>query len=773
MKPNSTPKPLVDGAGYDLAQQKLASCSRVVGEAFFPVMVEALAHVLSVRWVLLCTIDPFNRGKARTIAVWDNGPGENFEYDLEHTPCANIVAQGPCRYPDSITHLFPRDVTLREMGAECYVGAPLRSASGEVLGLLAVLDSKPMKRIEMASEIVEVFAGRAAAELERLATASINERLGRIVEDSVSEVYIFDAETYKFKLVNRGARENLGYTMEELRQLTPWDLKPEFTAEEFARMVEPLRSGGKPHLLFETLHKRKDGTVYEVAVQLQLIRGVENVFYASITDITERKRAEEARAHLAAIVASSSEAIISQTMDGTIKSWNGGAEQIFGYTADEMIGTSIRRLVPADRQDEEENFLIRIQGGERIRNCETVRVCRDGRHVNVSVTISPIFDSAGTIVGASKIAHDISERKRAEERERLLVREVNHRAKNLLSLVQAIARQTAVGDPKVFVQRFGDRIKALAASQDVLVHSGWQDVPLEALVCSQLGHFRDTIGRRIHQSGPELKVTAAAAQAIGMALHELATNAVKYGALSNDSGTVVITWNLVANSGTDQRFELSWKESGGPTVTKPSHRGFGSTVIDGMLKFSVNGEIDLDYAPGGLVWRFTCPAHKVLQSSDRQVQRSNPGSTPLSPQFNRSGRSVLVVEDDALIALEVAEILRDAGFEVLGPASSVAQSLALLSGGACDAAVLDINLGSETAEPIAELLTDAGIPFLTLSSYGLAQRPATFAGAPHLDKPVRSDSLIRKLRECLEADVSSGRSGPALISSSGPTRMLV
>lgn len=164
----------------------------MVGEAFFPCMVEVLAQALSVRWVLLCTLHPVNRQRARTVAVWDDGPAANFEYELEDTPCANIVASGTCAYARGVTHLFPKDVTLQEMGAESYVGAPLRSANGDVLGLLAVLGDKPLEDEPLAAEMVEVFAARAATEIERVVAASISERLGRVesVRVTASEMLI-------------------------------------------------------------------------------------------------------------------------------------------------------------------------------------------------------------------------------------------------------------------------------------------------------------------------------------------------------------------------------------------------------------------------------------------------------------------------------------------------------------------------------------------------------------------------------------------------------
>lgn len=744
------PTPKTADSSFPSIQAKLASCSQVVGEAFFPVMVETLAEALSARWVFLSILHPLDRAKACTVEVWNNGPGENFEYDLKGSPCENIVGQGACCYPDNVAGLFPRDQMLKDMGAESYVGTPLRSSAGQVLGLLAVLDEKPFENAEQASEVIELFSGRAAAELERLATASLNERLGRIVEDSVSEVYIFNANNYRFELVNRGARENLGYSMEELRQLTPWDIKPQFTKDEFIQHVTPLRNGEIANQIFETQHQRKDGSIYAVAVQLQYFPGVENLYYASISDITDRKRAEEAQAHLAAIVSCSSEAIISKALDGTIKSWNNGAEKIFGYSADEMIGKSIRLLIPAERQNEEEDILAQISRAEQVDNYETVRLCRDGREVDVSVTVSPIFDSTGTIVGASKIAHDISDRKLAEAREQLLMGEVNHRAKNMLTLVQVIARQTAANDAHTFAQRFDERILALSASHDVLVNSHWQNVPLDELVRSQLGHFQDIIGAQIKLSGPSLKITAPAAQAIGMALHELATNAAKYGALSNEDGTIEIDWKLDESDVSEQRLLLDWIELGGPEVSKPSRAGFGSKVVDQILEASINGEVTLDWLSSGLVCHVSCPAENVLDNVEISSQQSRAASCT-GPSSNSMARRILVVEDEILIGMEISGILKDAGFEIFGPVTTARGALALLENEMCDAAVLDINLGKETSAPIAEWLSEAGTPYLSISGRNMEDRPAVFGDSPHLAKPIQSALLVRELGQLLES----------------------
>jgi two-component sensor histidine kinase/PAS domain-containing protein len=204
-------------------------------------------------------------------------------------------------------------------------------------------------------------------------------------------------------------------------------------------------------------------------------------------------------------------------------------------------------------------------------------------------------------------AQDITERKLREERERLLMREVNHRAKNMLSLVQAIARQTAAREPPDFIERFTERVRALGANQDVLIRNEWHGVDVKDLVRAQLAHFAD-LGSRVAAHGPELRLNAAAAQSIGLAMHERATNAGKYGALSTDRGRVDISWRI--DCGT---FSMSWVECDGPPVSAPKRRGFGIVVMEAMVERSLDGKVDLDYAPSGLAWRLTCPAASSLE----------------------------------------------------------------------------------------------------------------------------------------------------------------
>ncbi len=285
-------------------------------------------------------------------------------------------------------------------------------------------------------------------------------------------------------------------------------------------------------------------------------------------------------------------------------------KQIFDVTADEIPLDEIKGLV---HPDDAERFLIdrgaTLDPASPGRSTHEYRVQRkDGTVRWVQVCRLAYFEGAGrerrvaSVVGT---VQDITERKQRAEREHLLVREAHHRAKNMLSVVDAIAHQTV---PEEFVERFSDRIRALSANQDLLMRGEWKGVEIKGLVHAQLAHYADLIGPRISVDGPRLRVNANAAQTIGLALHELATNAGKYGALSTGMGRIDIRW------GTDgETFTISWIEREGPTVSAPQRRGFGTTVMQAMAEGSVDGAVVLDYTPSGLTWRLTCPAANALE----------------------------------------------------------------------------------------------------------------------------------------------------------------
>ncbi len=218
------------------------------------------------------------------------------------------------------------------------------------------------------------------------------------------------------------------------------------------------------------------------------------------------------------------------------------------------------------------------------------------------------------------ISHlDVTSRKHAEENIRLLMREVNHRSKNLLELIQAIARQTAATEPRDFLVRFDERVQSLASAQDLLVKNEWQAVPLADLVHSQISHFADLIGERVTIGGVPVALAPAAAQTIGMALHELATNAAKYGALSTASGRIGISWSVHGGGASRPQFVLSWEEQGGAPVVRPERRGFGSFVTSEMVEMSLDGKVTVEYAPSGLKWSLACDAGRIVEGQATTV----------------------------------------------------------------------------------------------------------------------------------------------------------
>ncbi len=438
-------------------------------------------------------------------------------------------------------------------------------------------------------------------------------------------------------------------------------------------------------------------------------------------------RALLAEAHLSAIIQSSDDAIISKRLDGTVISWNPAATRIFGWSEDEMVGQSIRKLIPADRQAEEDEILARIGRGERVRSFETIRQRKDGSPLYVSLTVSPILDPDGTIIGASKIARDVTERHAVqaardeselkfrmladnisqlawiaapdggliwynrrwydftgttfdqmkgwgwvtvhhpdhlsrvrehydtciatgtewedtfplrgkdgqfrwflsrskpikdaaghivnwfgtntdvtellekEEQIRVLLMEVNHRSKNLLSVVQALARRSGSGDT-AFLERFENRLASMSANQDLLVRRGWATIPMRELVEAQLAILGNESRGLAKTCGPDFDLSPRSAEIIGMALHELATNALKYGALSKTGGEVWLSWETTAAD----RLRIEWRETGGPVVRAPEASGFGTTLIRHIPARSLKADVTLDYAPTGLVWRLEC-----------------------------------------------------------------------------------------------------------------------------------------------------------------------
>lgn len=333
-------------------------------------------------------------------------------------------------------------------------------------------------------------------------------------------------------------------------------------------------------------------------------------------DIDQSMRAE-ADQWLAAIVESSDDAILSKDLQGIITSWNRGAERLFGYSADEVIGRPINILIPADRQDEEPRILERLRRGERIDHFETVRQRKDGTRVEISLTVSPVKNAAGAIVGASKIARDITERKRAQERQLLLIREMNHRVKNLFAVASGVVSLSARagGDAQKVIEVARGRLSALArahaltlpeleAGSDRTIES----TDLAALVQAILSPYADHAhSERVVCGGPPTSIGSNAVTSMALLLHEFATNAAKYGALSVPSGRVEVDWT--ASNG---ELTLTWREFDGPGVeAEPKQEGFGSLLVRTTVGGQLAGRLQREWNPQGLIVRLVVPLERL------------------------------------------------------------------------------------------------------------------------------------------------------------------
>jgi PAS domain S-box-containing protein len=334
-------------------------------------------------------------------------------------------------------------------------------------------------------------------------------------------------------------------------------------------------------------------------------------------DVTEQRHAEdiitERARHVRSILDNTQAFIGLLAIDGTLLEANISALSAAGAAREQVIG---RKLWDdgwwANQPDEVarlKDAVRRAAQGEIVRYDMVLNPAGIAR-MDVDFMLAPIWDAAGKITLLVPSGLDITDRKKSLDRIQLLMGEVNHRAMNLLGVVLAVARQTMrAGDPATFVARLTERITGLAASQDLLVQNEWQGVDVGDLVRAQLSHYREQFDTGVRILGLPARLTAAAAQGIGMALHELATNAGKYGSLSVSGGKVDVTWTLIDPT----TFEMIWRESGGPEVATPTRKGFGQKVIGPMVEAAVNGQAKLDYAAAGFSWTLTAPVSDTME----------------------------------------------------------------------------------------------------------------------------------------------------------------
>jgi len=467
---------------------------------------------------------------------------------------------------------------------------PLRDEKGAVVGAINMLvDISERKRTEAKAHDAE-------------------ERFRRLFATAPMAVFVCDKDAviqdFNEQAVELWGREPVRGVEKHCGSVKLW--LPDGT--HLPHEQSPLRgvlSTGIPARNVEVSIERPDGTLLPVLVNFAPLWNADEEIRGAITsfvDISERKRIEEAAQRLASIVESSDDAIVSKDLKGVIKTWNAAAERLFGYLAEEVVGKSVTILIPPEREDEEPAILERLARGERIDHYETVRRRKDGTLIDVSLTVSPVRNKEGKIVGASKIVRDIAERKRRETQIALLTREVDHRSKNLLALVQATVHLSKGDTPEALKASISGRIHALANAHSLLTKSRWEGAALDQLVREELAPYFKDVDSQARVCGPNVMLEPEAAQSIAVALHELTTNAVKYGALSAPGGNVKVEWRTANN-----RLAICWTETGGPPVKAPCRQGFGTRVVDQMIRLQLKGEVRFDWRDGGLVCEINIP----------------------------------------------------------------------------------------------------------------------------------------------------------------------
>jgi PAS domain S-box-containing protein len=344
-------------------------------------------------------------------------------------------------------------------------------------------------------------------------------------------------------------------------------------------------------------------------------------------------------------------------------------------------------------------------------------------------------DASGRVQHLSGVTIDITERKQAEERQALLAREVDHRARNALAIVQSITRLTKADNLPDYVRTVEGRIKALSFAHQVLSQSRWEGADLRGLVEEELAPYRagsDTI----KIEGPNVTLEPTAAQTLALSLHELATNAAKYGALSAASGRVEFSW-LVQ----DGELVMRWIEIGGPAIGGTPRKGFGTKIVTESIERQLGGRVIHEWAAEGLRCVLAVPSAKIKGGEAYRPDTKESRGNGKQPPLNRN--RIMIVEDEMLVGMELADSLAELGFSVLGPYTSLAEARQAAVQGGFDAALLDVNLAGEPVYPIADLLIERKLPFAFITGYGAESIDPRFSAVPVLQKPVEQNLLSR------------------------------
>ena len=414
--------------------------------------------------------------------------------------------------------------------------------------------------------------------------------------------------------------------------------------------------------------------------------------------------------------------------------WDEGQHAIYGVTPGHFAVTPehFKVLIVADDWERLQSGMESLLREGRSHQAE-FRVRRPTGEIRwCASTAAASLDAAGKVIRISGVTMDITERKQAEERQALLAREVDHRAKNAMAIVQSIVKLTKATSISEYVTVVEGRIKALSRVHAILSDARWQGAELTRLIEEELAPYRSGSTDRIRMGGPSLLLDPTTAQTLALALHELATNGAKYGALSQASGMLDLSWKVEPDA-----IVMNWRESGGPQVRPPSKLGFGTRIVINSIERQLGGKAVFEWRPEGLLCVLHVPRSEAAGAQAKSAGNlSGRKSTPSLP-----GHRIMIVEDEALVAMVLEDQLADLGLSIVATCPTVSEAIAAIDEKAPDSAILDVNLGGQFVYPVADRLLERGIPFIFVTGYGPESVDRRYSSVRVLEKPVERQAL--------------------------------
>jgi PAS domain S-box-containing protein len=503
----------------------------------------------------------------------------------------------------------------------------------------------------------------------------------------------------------------------------------------------------------EAPRMRKDGTIFAAHVSLFPLRDENGdvTGYVKVTrDVSDRSKDGramlESRRRMEAIVQSAMDGIISFDEEQRILLFNPAAEKVFGYSSDDILGRQLATLFPEQVREklieDVRQFFATGVVNQSLEGTDLVAERRGGEEFPIDASMSQVSVS-GERVG-TMILRDVTERRTNEEARALLAREVDHRAKNALAVAQALVTLTKAGTVEDFSEAIRGRIESLGRAHSLLSQSQWRGAPLEQLIRDELGPYAKD--EQLQINGERISCGASAVQSLSLLFHELATNAVKHGALGRDTGKVMIEWFLDS-----RQLKVTWKERGGPPVSAPKGEGFGSRLLRQVAGRQLDADLKFHWDTEGLCVDIGLPADLFMPGDLKVPHDLLEAAESSAPARHASQqRSILLVEDEELVALELSVELSRLGWAVVGPAATLAEAQALLSRHV-DAAVLDVNIRGRSVYPVAEQLAKRQVPFVFCTGYEMVDPEGRFPDVPVIRKPAHPAAVSAALADLLRA----------------------